>query len=159
MLLPSEKTMNIAHTPFSIHQDPLGLRDLPSITPGEDGWPAIRQALQAHQERRRQFRTASGWLAIAASVVLAVVVTNRQTEPTESLSPTAATQSTELASLDNKQTVKSLISLSQTLETQLRSLREGTGSMPANSAIYVAELEDLAFVPGPTTGSRADPIH
>jgi hypothetical protein len=36
-----------------------------------------------------------------------------------------------------------LISISQTLEAQLKSLRDHTGSMPADSAIYVAELEDL----------------
>ena len=135
--------MNMTNIIVNIHQDPLGLRDLPPISPGNDDWQSIRQALEAHQVQKQQRRKAAGWLALAASVVLAVVVTNRQIVPTEISQPADATQSTNLASVDNKQTVKSLISLSQTLETQLRSLREGTGSMPADSAIYVAELEDL----------------
>ena len=139
--------MRTTHNTDSNHPDPLGLRDLPLLTPGEDGWPAIRQALEAKQAQKRQWRSATAWLAVAASVVIAsvvsVVVTNRQMEPGVSLPVEAATQSAEMASVDNRQTMESLISLSQMLETQLRGLREGTGSMPASSAVYVAELEDL----------------
>jgi hypothetical protein len=135
--------MNTTDTTHHIHQDPLGLQNLPLLTPETDGWIAVRQALQEQQRRKRQWRTASAWLAIAASMVLAVLVTTRQTGPLETGSPPAATQAAKMASVDSSQAVDSLISLSQTLESQLRSLREGTGSMPASSAVYVAELEDL----------------
>jgi hypothetical protein len=39
--------------------------------------------------------------------------------------------------------ISALIGLSQKMEAQVKSLRQETGSMPAESAIYVAELEDL----------------
>jgi hypothetical protein len=39
--------------------------------------------------------------------------------------------------------INALIGLSQNMESQVKRLREETTSMPAESAIYVAELEDL----------------
>ena len=140
--------MNTNDNTHSIHQDPFGLKGLPMLVPESDGWPAIRQALEAQQLQRRQWRRRSAWMAVAASLVLAVLVTTQMTGPGQVIPAQPATDSPELASetseLNNGEgTVDSLISLSQTLETQLRSLRDNMGSMPANSAIYVAELEDL----------------
>ncbi len=140
--------MNISLNTFSIYQDPLGLRDLPLLKPDTDGWESIRLALEAQQTRQRRRKTAISWFAIAASLVLAVVLTTRQSDieqpgAEEALAGNSATQITDMASEDVLGKVDLLISLSQTLETQLRSLREGTSSMPGNSAVYVAELEDL----------------
>ena len=39
--------------------------------------------------------------------------------------------------------VTALIGLSQNMEKQVKQLRQETASMPAESAIYIAELEDL----------------
>lgn len=129
----------------TIHRDPLGLGDLPLLEPGYDGWPAIRDALVDRQSRARRLRTV-GWLAAAASVVLTVAVTTWQANPAKTGMPaetaSVATESGQMASND-EQTIESLISLSSTLESRLRGLRESAGSMPASSAIYVAELEDL----------------
>ncbi len=140
--------MNISVNTFSIYQDPLGLSDLPLLKPDTDGWESIRLALEAQQTRQRRRKTATSWFAIAASLVLAVVLTTRQSDigqpgAEEALAGNSATQITDMASEDVLGKVDLLISLSQTLETQLRSLREGTSSMPGNSAVYVAELEDL----------------
>ncbi len=135
--------MNISLSTITIHQDPLGLRDLPLLKPDTDGWTTIRQALEEQQARQRKQRSAITWLAVAASMVLAVIVTTRQSGIEQPLAKPVATQSTDLASVDNMDKVHSLISLSQTLESQLRNIREETGSIPANSAVYIAELEDL----------------
>lgn len=123
-------------------RDPLGLRGLPTMEPDRDGWPVIRQALVQQQSRRKRWKVSSAWLAAAASIVFAVIVTTRQMSPGPEILPPVE-QATEMAATQDEQHVDSLIALSQTLETQLRNLRENTGSMPANSAIYVAELEDL----------------
>lgn len=139
--------MNTKHATDSIHRDPLGLGDLPLLDPGKDGWPEIRQALEAHLAQKRRRRVAAGWLAMAASIVLAVVVTTRQMDPVDSGLqpglPNVVTESAAVASGEQEQTIDSLISLSSTLESRLRSLRNGSASMPASSAVYVAELEDL----------------
>ena len=49
----------------------------------------------------------------------------------------------ELVMDADAETLGSLIAMSQTLEGRLRQLRDNTGAMPANSAVYIAELEDL----------------
>jgi hypothetical protein len=140
--------MSIPFNTVMIHQDPIGLRDLPLLKPDADGWPEIRDALEKHQAGKRQWRTTTSWLAIAASLVLAVLVTTRQVEVEMPEANPVATQGTEFASLDNdglggEADVSSLISLSQTIESQLRGMRDDTGSLPASSAVYIAELEDL----------------
>ena len=127
--------------------DPLGLRKLEPVDPGYDGWSQIENALQKHKDKMRSQRRVAGWLAMAASLVLVFGITAiRYTG--ESQPPGAATQSTSVASvgindgpLDDN--VESLIGLSQSMEAQVRDLRRGIGSMPAESAIYVAELEDM----------------
>ena len=126
--------------------DPLGLSELESIEPGYDGWEAIETALLAHQDNKRNWHRAGGWMAVAASLVLVVSVSLRNTEintPSTMPMPGAATQSTELASVSLEDNLTALIGMSQNMEDQVKELRQETGSMPAESAIYVAELEDL----------------
>ena len=135
--------MNISLNMISIHQDPLGLRDLPLLKPDTDGWSVIQAELEAQRVSRRKQKSTFTWLAVAASLVLAVVATTRQGGIEQIPADPFATQGAEIASVESEDKVDSLISLSQILETQLRSFRESTGSMSANSAIYVAELQDL----------------
>jgi len=126
--------------------DPLGLGDLDAVEPRYDGWSQIESALQAHQENKQRWRRAGGWLAVAASLVLVVSITLRYTEnplPGGTAMPESATSGTEIASLTVKDNINALIGLSQNVENQLVKLRQETNSMPAESAIYVAELEDL----------------
>jgi hypothetical protein len=126
--------------------DPLGLSDLEAIEPGYDGWAHIESALQAHQNNKRNWQRAGGWLAVAASLVLVISISLRNTEndAINSLpSPEFATPATNLASVPVQDNINALIGLSQNMESQVKRLREETTSMPAESAIYVAELEDL----------------
>ena len=140
--------MNTPREWISQEQDPLGLSKLPMLTPDEDGWPAIEQALKEHQQGRRRRRVVGGWLAAAASLVLVVSLASKFSGPgpAETMQPvteSVATQTAGTASEGSKSTVESLIAMSQILEQQLRGLRDDSGSMPADSAVYVAELEDL----------------
>ena len=126
--------------------DPLGLRDLETIEPGYDGWAQIESALQEHQGRKRYWRRTGGWLAMAASLVLVLSISLRNSEnlPTSELPSTGlATQTAVPASVSVSDNVNALIGLSQSMEEQVKQLRYKTSSMPAESAIYVAELEDL----------------
>ena len=125
--------------------DPLGLRELDSVEPGYDGWSQIESALTTHKNSKRNWQRNSAWLAVAASLVLviSVVVFNTQRTPTELSAPEFATSTANPASVTMKDNVNALIGLSQSMEEQVSQLRKETGSMPAESAIYVAELEDL----------------
>ena len=126
--------------------DPLGLSELESIEPEYDGWDAIETALLTHQDNKRNWKRAGRWMAVAASLVLVVSISLRNTEfntPSAMPMPVTATQSTEIASVPVQDNLSALIGLSQKMETQVKDLRQGTSSMPAESAIYVAELEDL----------------
>lgn len=126
--------------------DPLGLRDLEAIEPGYDGWAQIESALQTHQDKKRNWQRAGSWLAVAASLVLVISITLRNTENDIPTSPPAtglATPATKFASVPVQDNVNALIGLSQSMELQVKRLREETSSMPAKSAIYIAELEDL----------------
>lgn len=136
--------------------DPLALRSLPQLTPEADGWPAIRAALQAEPasgaRRGRAGRAPAAWLAIAACLVLVVgVLMNHQAQPpaadatpAEHLAGPAPADPVPAANGTAESTaVEDLVVLSQLLERRLRGLRARTGTMPAGSAAYVAELEDL----------------
>ncbi len=126
--------------------DPLGLSNLDAIEPGYDGWGRIESALLTKIDARRSWQRVGGWLAVAASLVLVVSITMRNTE-------NAATFESGLASNTNvgasssaardTDNIAALIGLSQKMEDQVRQLRQKTSSMPAESVIYVAELEDL----------------
>jgi len=126
--------------------DPLGLGELDAIEPGYDGWAQIESALQAHQASKRNWRRAGGWLAVAASLVMIIGVVLHNTEistPGKMPSTEFATSVADSASVQVNDNVNQLIGLSQSMEEQVSKLRRETGSMPAESAIYVAELEDL----------------
>ena len=126
--------------------DPLGLGDLDAIEPGYDGWAQIESALQVHQHRKRNWQRAGGALAIAASLVLVIGITLRSTEnmnPHEIPGAELATPAPNLASVTMQDNINALIGLSQNMEEQVKELRQKTSSMPAESAVYVAELEDL----------------
>jgi hypothetical protein len=126
--------------------DPLGLRELGDLEPEYDGWGEIETALNAHHARRRTWRRAAGALAVAATLVLVVSVTLQQpggvTQPQTS-APGAATLAANDASVQVQDDIDALITLSQTMEEQLKEMRRQSSSMPAESAIYVAEIEDL----------------
>ena len=126
--------------------DPFGLRSLEAIEPGYDGWTEIESALQTHLDSKRRRRRITGWLAVAASLVLIIGISLRNIEiiPSgESSLPGFATPETSLASVTVNDNIVALIGLSQNMEEQVKKLRQETHSMPAESAIYVAELEDL----------------
>ena len=138
--------MNVHKQWTKTTSDPLGLSDIDSIEPGYDGWDEIKMALLAHQDRKRNWRRNGNWLAVAASLVLVVTITLHNSENNEPYSApinSTATQSLDLASIPVENNLTALIGLSQNVEAQLKEMRQETGSMPAESAIYVAELEDL----------------
>jgi len=126
--------------------DPFGLSNLEAIEPGYDGWAQIETALRAHQTSKRNRQKTIGWLAIAASLVLAVslaLINSENSMPVSVPSNGLATSTANSASVSLEDNVGALIGLSQSMEEQVAKLRQETGSMPAESAIYVAELEDL----------------
>lgn len=126
--------------------DPLGLSGLEAIDPGYDGWTDIESALLTHKHSKRNWQRAGGWLAVAASLVLVVSITMRNIESPATNIPNLASSTSVGASnpaareTDN---VGALIGLSQNMENQVKQLRQDTSSMPAESAIYIVELEDL----------------
>ena len=126
--------------------DPLGLSDLEAIEPGYDGWSRIESALQANQASKRNWQRTGGWLAVAASLVLVIsLVMNNTGISTPGKPPVQefATSAAGSASVPVEDNINALIGLSQNMEEQVKKLRQETNSMPAESAIYVAELEDL----------------
>ena len=139
-------------------EDPLGLGDLPLIDPPGDGWDEIQAALLDDRRARRRSRRVGG-MAVAASL-LAVIgflvlrgpsgTFSPATPPTgvqlagesPGAEPDLASQKTE-ATEATEATVSELIVMSQVLEQRLRRLRDNTAAMPAESVVYVTELEDL----------------
>jgi len=121
-------------------RDPLNLGSLPLVAPSSDDWPLIRSALVKHQRRRRFTRYSGGLLAVAAMLMLAVGLFIHQPalDP-----PSAPANATATAATAAPQTLASLITLSQQLETRVRSFREDVGGMPTNALVYQVELEDL----------------
>ncbi len=127
--------------------DPLGLRDLPLLTPDGDCWAEVRAQLETDRAATR--RSATGrWLALAAClVIVAGLVTwnvndtaPQPAQPRVAMEPTPSEEQNAVAEPAG---VEDLIAMSQVLEQRLRILRDNTASMPAESAAYVAELEDL----------------
>lgn len=124
-------------------RDPLNLSSLPMISPPADDWPLIRSALVKHQRRRRIARY-SGGLAVAAALMLAVGLFINQPAPGPTPAPAIATATATATAPDAaSQTLDSLISLSQQLETRVRTFRTEVGGMPTGSLVYQVELEDL----------------
>lgn len=129
-------------------QDPLGLRRLPLLDPDYDDWPEIRQALVRQAQSRRRWKQTGGWLAAAATVVLALGVATRQQLIEQDETPglaheSAATQDTPITSSGYEDPLPELIALSQLLEQRLRGMRAESGALPAQSLVYIAELEDM----------------
>lgn len=126
--------------------DPLGLSDLEAIEPGYDGWARIESSLRSQIRVQRSWRRTGSWLAVAAGLVLIVSISIRNNEDSATFESSLASNTNAGASdstardIDN---IAALISLSQEMEDQVKQLREETSSMPAESVIYVAELEDL----------------
>jgi len=130
--------------------DPLGLRNLETIDPGYDGWADIESALLAHQDSKqaskRSWQRAGGWFAVAASLLLVFGISMRNIENPATNNPALASDTNVGASnfvAQETDNIGALIGLSQNMENQVKQLRQGTSSMPAESAIYIAELEDL----------------
>jgi hypothetical protein len=124
--------------------DPLGLRNLDVIEPGYDGWTEIQSALET--QRKWNMQKSAGWLAAAASLVLVISVVLFNTQNNTTVTPGShrfATSETNPASIEMNDNINALIGMSQVMEEQVMSLRQEAISMPAESAIYVAELEDL----------------
>jgi hypothetical protein len=126
--------------------DPLGLRDLDAIEPGYDGWAGIESALREHHAGKHKWRSAGAWLAVAAGLVLVISVALFNTQSSAPVTTAAhglATSAGNSASITVEDNIDVLIGMSQSMEEQVARLRQETSSMPAGSAIYVAELEDL----------------
>jgi len=126
--------------------DPLGLSKLGDIEPGYDGWDQIESALLTPGSKQSARTRNVAWLAMAASLVLVISVVLLNIDrpgPGAETSPELATSFEAPTSVEVKDNVNALIGLSQSMEEQVAKLRQETGSMPAESAIYVAELEDL----------------
>jgi hypothetical protein len=136
-----------AHDTWKLNSsDPLGLSELDAIEPGYDGWNQIESALLDHQASKRTRRTIGGWLAVAAGLVLVISVSVFNTENSTPIKPSSSAPATSVAdsaSVPVQDNINALIGLSQNMEEQVAKLRRETSSMPAESAIYVAELEDL----------------
>lgn len=149
-------------------QDPLGLRDLPLLEPDRDGWAGIRAALEADAApvARSTQPSRLRWMALAASLVIVagIVFLVPRFGPSPDVDhdrvadrgPSAqavppgvdgvATNDTQDAGSGadaEAAGLQELIAMSQVLERRLRTLRDNTAAMPAESAVYVAELEDL----------------
>lgn len=128
-------------------QDPLNLRSLPLVSPTEDGWTAVEQALLADQRRKNRWRAAAGTLAAAAALFLAVgTLVQPPTIVPAGPGPQTAAAQTETpgpAVETPVNTLDSLIALSQQLEGQLRSYRAESSGMPSDALIYQVELQDL----------------
>jgi len=126
--------------------DPLGLSDLEAIEPGYDGWARIESSLWSPIDAKRSWQRTGGWLAAVASLVLIVSISMRNNEDSATFESGLASNTNAGASSSaarNAENIAALIGLSQSMEDQVRQLRQETSSMPAESAIYVVELEDL----------------
>lgn len=134
---------NITQQPTK-RRDPLGLAGLPMLEPAVDGWPAIEQALREGQARPRPGRrvalAAVAGLALAALLLALLPKQAGDPAPLPQLAGAAGQQAADGAR--QEQRLADLIYLSQGLEARLRALRADTTTLPAQSAYYVAELED-----------------
>jgi len=137
-------------------EDPLDLQSLPTLTPPQDGWPAIETALRRDHHHRQRRRYAVGTLAAAATMTLAIGValhfsapgingsgSNEAAPPAAQVTGGPAPNPRGIVSADGGNRVDSLMSLSLLLEQRLRMLRSSVGDLPTGVAVYQVELEDL----------------
>jgi len=152
-------------------QDPLNLQGLPQVAPPRDGWPAIEAALRKDNTRLTFRRYAGAALAAAAVVALALTLVVERPfsgipigapdqsaqldlQPAHESEATGpdATSSAPMATLD------SLMTLSQLLESRLRTYRGGFGDLPASDLVYQVELEDLVVQVDEELSARPDSL-
>ena len=144
--------------------DPLNLGSLPLVSPPSDDWPIIEAALRKQNSRKRIVTMTASTLAIAATVILAVGVFVYRPyggpAGTTDSRQVLTTQVENPGSTDDRQanTLDSLITLSQQLESNLRRIRSQTGAMPTSSVIYQVELEDLVAQVDEELSMRPDSI-
>jgi len=146
MNLPEQWTSRGAEDDTQV--DPLGLRNLSLPDAGEDDWPSIAEALQQDRNTSHRRRLVGGWLAAAASLALVIGIVVKpgvMDSGPETMTTASATDGIEIASQPVDDTLESLIGLSQLVEKQVRGLRKEIGSVPSDSLIYMAELEDLVI--------------
>lgn len=138
-------------------EDPLNLQSLPLVAPPRDGWPAVEAALRGDARRRIVWRYATGALAVAATVTLAVGlywqepgtvgVGAQVTGPVPTVPVGGRLAADGLQSrarpAPTAGTLESMIGLSQQLESRLRGIRAEAGSLPSSAVVYQVELEDL----------------
>ena len=127
-------------------EDPLNLQSLPLVSPPRDGWPTVEAALRGDARRRSVWRYATGALAAAATVTLAVGLYWQ--EPSDAGVGAADVAQAEgpesqVSRAPASRTLDSMVALSQQLETRLRGIRAETGSLPSSDVVYQVELEDL----------------
>lgn len=150
-----KQTVHDDHLQTPDTRDPFGLGELPLLEPGHDGWAQIQASLESDQRGRRNVRLGAG-LAIAASLLLVFGVVLRQpAAPTQGPSPVQTTQVGESA---EAAPLQDLIAMSQILEQRLRLLRDRTSGMPSESAVFVAELEDLVARVDGQLGAQPDSL-
>ena len=127
----------------SNERDPFGLAGLSGPQPPRDAWPQIESRLRG----QNRFRRAAWWTASAATLILAAGLFwqfsrfEPRMQPAGDLSLAAPEDEGGL----NAETgsLESLISLSRHLENNLRLTRQETGAIPAQSVVYLVELEDF----------------
>lgn len=132
------------HPKQQVEQDPLNLRSLPLVSPEQDGWPAIEQALLDRKRRWHGWKAAGATLAAAATVVLAMTLWLGQASvpPTQTSVPLNA-ETTPAASPAPGKTLETLMALSQQLESRLHIYRNEVGDLPSGLLIYQVELQDV----------------
>lgn len=123
---------------MSEQRDPFNLSNLQDIEPIRDGWPEIRAQLEQRQASRKRWSVIASGMAAAALVVLALGISMRSPEM---ISTNPETQPQVVSAETEK--LNTLIGLSQQLEKQLASVQGQVGSVQAESALYMTELEDL----------------
>jgi hypothetical protein len=130
---------------FPAADDPLGLSALPQPEAGPDDWPVIAITLQQDQFEARRRRMLGGWLAVAASVLVVVGIVRHQGPDQDLSSTSVATNDTGITSSLQDTTLASLIGLSQKVEREVLGLRREVGTVPSETLIYLAELEDMVI--------------
>ena len=129
------------------------LAALPLETPPAAAWATIRAKMEAAADPPRpRVRPAPWWLALAAAISAATVlpVLLREELPAPVSQPAASAASSELASLMQR---------SQTLEREIRGLRETSPEVADLQYQWESAIEgDLALVDvGLTAGNSSDP--
>lgn len=109
-----------------LHQRTARLKALAMMSPAHDHFPAVKARLHWERSHRRQQRIATIGLAVAATLVLAVVGNHLVQPPT----------------LDAEQQLEKAMSRSQLLEQQLRDWDPESRVLDGETAAVVIQLED-----------------